>query len=81
VSVYAAVDDEADVLRVMLVNKSPDDIVAVDLDVAGEPVTGDVRRFTYGPDHLDQVVADTVPGADTLSLGPYTVTVLEIVTR
>ncbi len=77
VSAFAAVD-ESGVTRVMLINKDPERTVAIDLDVSGEPFAGDARRFTYGPDQLDQIVADTVTGSQPLSLAPYSITVLEL---
>ena len=78
VSVFAAVDEVTGVVRVMLINKDPEQPATIDLQVGGEPATGEMRRFTYGPEHLDQIVADTVVGSAPLMLGPYTITVLEI---
>jgi hypothetical protein len=76
VSAFGAVDDEAGLLRVMLVSKDPAEALTVSLTGAG--ALSGARRFTFGPDTGGGIVADAVGADGLLEVGPYTITLLEI---
>ena len=78
VSSYAALDEATGVLRVMLVNKDPDDAITTRLDLTGFEPVAEARRFTYGPGDLTGIVADTVGATDVLTLGASTITLVEL---
>ncbi len=79
VGAYAALDEG--VLRVMLVNRSPDAAVGVGLDIAGFTAAADAARYVYSPAHLDRIVADTTSVASPLTLPASSITVIELATR
>ena len=78
VSSYAALDEATGVLRVMLVNQDPEDAITTRLDLTGFEPAAEARRFTYGPDDLTGIVAGTVGASDVLTLGPSTITLVEL---
>lgn len=78
VSSYAAIDEATGVLRVMLVNKDPEDAVTTRLDITGFESAGDARRFTYGPADLTGILADTVDASGVLTLDASTITLVEL---
>ena len=71
-------DQETGVLRVMLVNRSPDAAIDVGLDVAGFTADGDVARYVYSPADLDGIVADTTSVASPVTLPASSITVLAL---
>lgn len=75
IAAFAALDEEAGVVRLMLINKDPDEDHDVTID--GVPA-GTADRFTYGPADLGSIVADRVDTGATLTLGASTITVLEL---
>ena len=77
VGAYAALDQETGVLRVMLVNRSPDAAIDVGLDIAGFTATGDAARYVYSPADLDRIVADTTSVASPVTLPASSITVLD----
>jgi hypothetical protein len=76
--VFAAVDADDGVLRLMFVNKRPDHAVAVDLVVNGFTVSGEARRFTYGPSNLGGIVADTMTLGSQLEVPAESIVVIEV---
>ncbi len=76
VGAYAALDQG--VLRLMLVNRSPDDAINVGLDIAGFTPGADAARYVYSPAHLDRIVADTASVAGPMTLPASSITVLEL---
>jgi hypothetical protein len=76
VGAYAALDQG--VLRVMLVNRSPDAAIEVGLDIKGFTATADAARYVYSAAHLDGIVADTTPVDAPLTLPASSITVLEL---
>ena len=77
IDVFAAVDPESGALRLMFVNKLPDQPVTVDLTVHGFTASGDARRFTYGPADLASIVADTVTLGSELEVPAESIVVIE----
>lgn len=75
VSVFGALDADG-TIRVMLVNKNPNETVTVTTDLPPDRAGG--RRFTYGPDRLDAIVETVVDDTTTVTLAPATITVLEL---
>ena len=76
--VFAAIDADDGVLRLMFVNKRPDQAVTVDLVVDGFTVSGDARRFTYGPSNLGGIVADTLTLGSQLEVPAESIVVIEV---
>ena len=76
VGAYAALDQGT--LRVMLVNRSPDEAIDVGLDVKGFTATADAARYVYSPAALDRIVADTAAVDAPLTLPASSITVLEL---
>jgi hypothetical protein len=81
VGAYAAVDDARGLLRVMLLNKSPDHAISVPLSVDGAALDGPVSRYQYSADDPTTIVHDA-PTADrdtlVLELPSYSITVVEL---
>jgi hypothetical protein len=73
---YAALDEEAGVVRIMLVNKHADE-VAVELDVVGLDSSTPAERYTYGDGDQAAIVADTTTLAG-LTVPGTSIVVLEI---
>jgi hypothetical protein len=78
VSSYALLDERADVLRVMLINKDPDVDVRADIEVSGFDPVAVVDRFTYGPADPAQVRHDTITWTGALVVPAYSIVVLEL---
>ena len=78
VSSYAALDETTGVLRVLLVNKDPENAITTRLDLTGFEPAADARRFTYGPGDLSGIVADNVGATEVLTLGASTITLVEL---
>jgi hypothetical protein len=76
VGAYAALDQGT--LRVMLVNRSPDEAIDVGLDLKGFTATADAARYVYSPAALDRIVADTAAVDAPLTLPASSITVLEL---
>ena len=76
--VFAAIDADDGVLRLMFVNKRPDQAVTVDLVVDGFTVSGEARRFTYGPSNLGGIVADTLTLGSQLEVPAESIVVIEV---
>jgi hypothetical protein len=76
---YAALDDTTGTLRVMLINKQPDEALAVQLQIDGiaSPI---VVSYTYGPADLEAIVTGEADVTTPLELPPYSITLLEIPT-
>jgi hypothetical protein len=79
VGAYAAIDQG--VMRVMLVNRSPEEAISVGLDITGFAASDDAARYVYSPAHLDRIVADTVAVDEPLTLPASSITVLELAAR
>jgi hypothetical protein len=77
VNVFAAIDERAGVLRVMLINKRPDAHVEVDLEIAGVALDPAGQRYSYGDTDVTRIVADRATLGPPLSVPPYTIAVLE----
>jgi hypothetical protein len=78
---YAAVDSASGVVRVMLVNRDPDDPITVGLAGQGFDPTAAVKRFTYSPADLSRIVDDEVPGGAAITLPASSITVVELPAR
>jgi hypothetical protein len=76
---YAAVD--SGVVRVMLVNRDPDDPITVGLTGQGFDPAAAVKRFTYGPADLSRIVDDEVPNGSAITLPASSITVVELPAR
>jgi hypothetical protein len=81
VGAYAALDQETGVLRLMLVNRSPDAAIGVGLDITGFSATADAARYVYSPANLDGIVADTASVEAPVTLPASSITVLELTPR
>jgi hypothetical protein len=78
-SAYAALDDAAGVVRLMLINKQPAEALTVDVELSGGTAsTG--RRFTYSGDDLEAIVADEADATVPVEVPPYSITLLELPT-
>jgi Glycoside hydrolase family 44 len=78
VSVFGALDAGAGVLRLMLINKDPASPVAVDLAIAGFESEPSARRFTYGSNEPEAIVADSYSTSQPLTVPASSITVLEL---
>ncbi len=78
VSSYAALDESTGMLRVMLINKDPSTALTAGLELTGFEPLDDANRFTYGPDDLGQIVADTAPTGQPITLPASSITLLEL---
>jgi Glycoside hydrolase family 44 len=77
-SAFGALDESAGVLRLMLINRDPESTITTSFQVDGfEPATA-ARRFTYGPDDPDSIVADTYTPGEPVTLPASSITVLEL---
>lgn len=74
VTAYAALDADAGLVRVMLINKDPDEDHEVAFDGV---VTGPVDRFTYGPADLTMIVTDQVDTTAPVTIAASSIAVLE----
>jgi hypothetical protein len=78
VSSYAAVDAASGLLRVMLINRDPDEQHLVDLAAPGVPSAAQAERYVYSPADLTQIVRDTVTAPGAITLPASSITVLAI---
>jgi hypothetical protein len=78
VSSYAVLDERADVLRVMLINKEPDIDVRADIEVSGFEHGSVADRFTYGRADPAQIRHDTVTWTGAMVVPAYSIVVLEL---
>ncbi len=77
-SVFAALDDEAGHLRVMLINKDPETDLDVQLAIDGFQAGSTTRTYSYSPADLTKIVADAHEGDPVFNLPASSVTVLEL---
>lgn len=79
---FAALDERAGALRLMLINKHPSAALSVDLAVDGRELAPSGRRYSYGDADPTRIVADTVTLAGRpLVVPPYTIVVLDLAVR
>ncbi|MET0459746.1 MAG: glycoside hydrolase family 44 protein [Ilumatobacteraceae bacterium] len=78
VSAYAAADDEAGVLRVVLINKDPAEAATVALAMSGATVSPTARTYSYGPADLSTIVAGTADTTVPLVIPASSITLLEL---
>ena len=78
ISSYAALDEETGMLRVMLINKDPSTAFTVGVQLNGFEPLDDAKRFTYGPDDLGEILADTATVGQPITLPASSITVLEL---
>ena len=78
VSAFAALDETSGVLRVMLVNKDPEEDAAVGLDLGAFTPAAEARRFTYSPADLTRIVPDVVSTSGPVIVPAASITVLEL---
>jgi hypothetical protein len=78
VTSYAAYDDAAGVLRVMLVNRDPAQDLTVALDLPGFEAAPEIARYSYGPADLSGIVADTVPVRSAVNVPASSITLLVV---
>lgn len=81
VAVFAALDGDADVLRVMLINRDPDAALSVALDIAGFEPAAQAKQFQYGPADLAGIASGTVTSTGAIALPASSITVLELEPR
>ena len=81
IGAYGALDPASQVLRVMFVNRDPDEQVSVGLDVLGSTAGDQVSRYSYSPATPDRIVSDTVAGGAPIALPASSITVLELEPR
>jgi hypothetical protein len=74
---YAALDEGAGVLRVMLINKLPDEAFTVGLAIEGVSA-GAMRTYSYGPDDLERIVVGEQEATEPVALPASSITVVEI---
>ena len=78
-SAYAALDEETGTVRVMLINKQPDDALNVRVELPGVATT-EARRFTYSADDPEAIVAGEADVTGPVEVPPYSITLLELPT-
>jgi hypothetical protein len=78
VSAFAALDDEAGHLRVMLINKDPETDLDVHLAIDGFSAGSTIRTFSYSPADLSKIVAEVHEGDPVFNLPASSITVLEL---
>jgi hypothetical protein len=77
-SSFAAIDDADGKLRVMLINKNPDEPATITLDIAGFEPSNAARVFTLGPDDERAIIGTTHDPATPLTVAPTSITVVEL---
>jgi hypothetical protein len=81
ISGYAAVDQREGLVRVMLLNKSPEHAVTVPLRIDGAVLGGAVNRYRYSEAAPTEIVHDALSAAGNrlpVELPAYSITVLEL---
>ena len=78
VSAYAAVDDDAGVMRVMLINKDPANDLGVGLTVDGLGASSSARTFSYGPADASTIVSGTADLTGPLVVPASSIVLLEV---
>jgi hypothetical protein len=77
-SAFAALDDAAGRLRVMLINKDPEADLDVQLALGGFEAGPTIHQFTYSPADPSTIVADVHEGDPLFTLPASSITVLEL---
>jgi hypothetical protein len=78
IGAYAALDDNAGRLRVMLINKDPQADLDVQLAIEGFDAGSTIHQFTYAPAEPSHIVADVHEGDPVFTLPASSITVLEL---
>jgi Glycoside hydrolase family 44 len=78
ISAYAALDDTVGRLRVMLINKDPENDLDVPLEIDGFDPLSTIHEFTYSPAEPSRIVADVHEGPPVFTLPASSITVLEL---
>ena len=76
VSAFAAADETAGIVRLMLINKDPAE--TLDVALAGIQPATSARRFSYGADALGGIVEGTADLSAPVALPPYSITIIEV---
>ena len=76
VSAFAAVDEEAGLVRLMLINKDPSEPLRV--AISGIEPAPSARRFSYAPEAPEAIAAGTADLTAPLELPAYSMTVVEV---
>jgi hypothetical protein len=77
-SAYAAVDDDAGVLRVMLINQNPATDLGADLGVEGLGASSSARTFSYGPADPAAIASGTADLTAPVVVPASSIVVLEV---
>jgi hypothetical protein len=79
-SVFGALEGSSGVLRLMLINKDPDESLTIGLTIDGFDAKpgGGARQFTYGPADPTAIVPSSYTPGEPVVLPAYSITLLEL---
>jgi len=78
VSAFAALSESGDVLRIMLINKSPETAATLSLRLGGHDAAGSSQRWTYGSESAGAIVTDSVSTVEPFTVPASSIVVLEV---